>query len=734
MMKQKILKTLLVVFLVSIAAMAVDRGVNVFIFHQHQVYYGIKTFIIAVFIAAPVSFYLVSQRIDLQYIKEELVLSIDKLKETQSETARAHEKLRESEMLYRILADNQTDVISLWTAEGERRYTSPSIERVTSYTVDEVMAMGRDSHMHPDDVPIIHSLFSSLTPGGEVKTQEFRLRHKDGSDVWVEGAFQKLNDGSGGVLTTSRPIAERRAAAQAIAESEARYRMLADNANDIMIRYDLDGRLEYVSPSARQMGYVAEDLIGHLASEFIHPDDQWVAAKVGAALKAGHTLPYGDDSEQRMRRADGEWVWLQANPSPIMDANGKIIGAMSVLRDVTARRKIEDELRAKQAEADCANRAKSDFLATMSHEIRTPLNGVLGMVQAMDRDPLPPAQRERLKLIGQSGEALLTILNDILDLSKIEAGKLELEQADFDLGSMVEGVLDTFQPIAAGKDVALRIDFEADAHGVYSGDRLRVRQVLNNLVSNALKFTHQGEVRLQVDRIDSVVQFRISDTGIGITSDQIGRLFDKFEQADSSTTRRFGGTGLGLAICKELCMAMGGDVTASSQVDEGSCFTVKLPLRRVGAADASLAEITTPKPVFDERPLRILAAEDNGLNQLVLKTLLEQAGLAPIIVGNGHEAVVTWEQDDWDLILMDVQMPVMDGVTATRIIRQREAETGRTPTPIIALTANAMTHQGAAYEAAGMNGVVAKPVQVAQLFAAIAAAIEPAAEPAAMSA
>ena len=268
------------------------------------------------------------------------------------------------------------------------------------------------------------------------------------------------------------------------------------------------------------------------------------------------------------------------------------------------------------------------------------------------------------------------------------------------------------------------MSFEAGAPGVYRGDPVRIRQVLNNLISNALKFTGDGGVRVGVCRLDGGVRLTVTDTGIGIPPDHIERLFDRFVQADASTTRQFGGTGLGLAICKELCRAMGGDVTATSELEAGSCFTVDLPLARLGDACAPDSQPTAGDVDFDvdERPLRILAAEDNAMNQIVLKTLLGQAGLAPTIVDNGEAAVAAWETQDWDMILMDVQMPVMDGVTATQIIRQREADTGRTPVPIIALTANAMTHQAASYRAAGMTGIVAKPFQVAELFDAIAVA------------
>jgi signal transduction histidine kinase/ActR/RegA family two-component response regulator len=368
--------------------------------------------------------------------------------------------------------------------------------------------------------------------------------------------------------------------------------------------------------------------------------------------------------------------------------------------------------------AEAANSAKSAFLATMSHEIRTPLNGVLGMTQAMAADELSDLQRERLTVIHRSGEALLAILNDVLDLSKIEAGRLELETIEFDLGELAQGAYSAFTALANKKGLSFALDMGA-ARGRYLGDPTRVRQILYNLISNALKFTDQGEIRVTARRDGECLAICVADTGVGISPEHLVRLFQKFDQLDSSTTRRFGGTGLGLAICRELVQLMGGEIQVESRLGEGSKFVVRLPLPRVG--EERVAPQLAPPAVADVQPLRlrVLAAEDNAVNQLVLKTLLHQLGVEPTVVEDGAAAVEAWRASVWDVILMDIQMPVMDGLAATAAIRRLEADTGRQRTPIVALTANAMAHQVEAYVAAGMDGHVAKPIDAVQLFQAL---------------
>ncbi|HEX2562150.1 ATP-binding protein [Phenylobacterium sp.] len=433
-------------------------------------------------------------------------------------------------------------------------------------------------------------------------------------------------------------------------------------------------------------------------------------------------------AEYKMKRSDGREVWAYAVAELYREPGGRPQRLVGALQNITDRKKNELALMEARDLAEAASRAKSEFLATMSHEIRTPMNGVLGMAQAMARDELSPMQRKRLEVIAKSGETLMVLLNDILDLAKIEAGRLDLEDGEVDVAQVARVALESFMAQASEKDLMLSVHVAPAAEGVFQGDPTRVSQILRNLVSNAVKFTSQGAVAVRIERPGDELVLKVSDTGIGITPEQQAKLFDAFVQADASTTRRYGGTGLGLAIVQELARKMGGDIQVDSMVGSGSTFTVRLPLPYLREAGAEIA------PDLDEAaealpPLRVLAAEDNPVNQLVLKTLLHQVGIDPTVVGDGQAAVESWRVGEWDLILMDVQMPVMDGLSATGEIRRIEAEKGRAATPIIALTANVMAHQVAEYLQAGMTRVVAKPIDAAALLRAMEECLEEAEAP-----
>jgi len=380
-------------------------------------------------------------------------------------------------------------------------------------------------------------------------------------------------------------------------------------------------------------------------------------------------------------------------------------------------------------DANAANVLKSHFLANMSHEIRTPLNGVLAMAEVMDMDDLKPAQRERLSVIRESGAVLLGVLNDVLDLSKIEAGRLEITDRPFDISQLAQSIRETFAPQARDKGLAFEVAVAPEAQGLWRGDADRLRQILGNLISNAIKFTLEGAVAVRFASAEDGDGLRIdvADTGIGISPEILPRLFDKFVQADSSTTRRFGGSGLGLAICRELAVLMDGSIKVQSREGRGSTFTVLVALPReetpveVHYIDDDHAP--TQQQPADTTFLRVLAADDNPTNQKVVEAVLAPLNAEVVLVGDGAACVEAWKAAKFDIVLMDIHMPGMDGVEAAQAIRKLEAEEGRVRTPIVAVTANALAHQVEGYLAAGMDGHVAKPIEVTKLYAAIEAAM-----------
>ncbi len=351
------------------------------------------------------------------------------------------------------------------------------------------------------------------------------------------------------------------------------------------------------------------------------------------------------------------------------------------------------------------------------------------MVQVMELGEMPAEQRGRLQIIRESGDALLQVLNDVLDFSKIEARKLEIRPVEFDMDELIAGVVSAYAANAAAKSLAFASAVEPGAAGTWLGDAVRVRQILMNLVSNAIKFTEHGSISLEAAASESGVSFVVVDTGMGIAESELPKLFSKFSQVDDSATRNFGGTGLGLAICRELAELMGGEIGVQSAPGTGSCFRVRLPLRKQGEARRSTPVRPTPAAASldrpEDRPVRILAAEDNPTNQRVLAALLKSLDVELTLVVNGRQAVEAWRSSPFDLILMDIQMPEMGGVAASRLIRADEAARGARPIPIIAVSANAMSHQVEEYLEAGMTAHVAKPIDFRALCAAINDALAP---------
>lgn len=380
-----------------------------------------------------------------------------------------------------------------------------------------------------------------------------------------------------------------------------------------------------------------------------------------------------------------------------------------------------EELAEARDRAEQANRAKGEFLANVSHEVRTPLNGVLGMVQIMRRDAREADQSQRLDVIADAGRALLSVLDGVLDLSKIDAGRLEAEVDAFDIEEIVRLATAAPASLAEQNDLRFIVEWHPEARGIWRSDGGKLRQVLSNLLSNALKFTAEGSIALRIAPSATGLRFEVADTGLGIADDKQALVFEPFTQADASTTRRFGGTGLGLAICREFVGLLGGDLKLESRLGVGSTFSFDVPMAR---GDRIVSAVEHPRaPAHAAKSACILAAEDNPINQMILRALLEPFDIELTMVADGREAVEAWAKGSFDLILMDAQMPILNGSDATVEIRERERAGGLRRTPILALTANVMRHQIDDYARAGMDGHVSKPIETSELLQAIEAVL-----------
>lgn len=594
---------------------------------------------------------------------------------------------------------------------------SPNVESLLGYQPEDFTS-GRISFaelVHPDDrEPLASAVQHAIDTGAETcPHDDYRLCHRNGEWRWVHDVSILERDDSGhvtGFVGYVIDVTDARDNADALASQRDRLQLVLEGTR--LGLWDWNPQTNEVTFDAhwaRMLGHELSEIQCSLASwsSRVHPDDLAGCYADIQAHMEGKTPFY--ENVHRMRHKDGSWVYiLDRGRVSERDSEGNVTRFTGTHTDITAEKVAELEARE-------ANRAKSEFLARMSHEIRTPLHGVLGVLQLLEGTELDKSQREYLDVIRESGESLLNIINDVLDTSKVEAGEMVLESAPFDVQRTLRMVRDLYSERALSKGVDYELHVDDSTPPTLVGDAHRIRQILSNLVSNAFKFTERGSVSLEAraepiagDRV--MLELTVRDTGAGIEDPEA--VWEPFRQADASTSRTHGGTGLGLWICQQLTHLMGGTIGVDSQPGAGSTFTLRLPLE---------VALQTPDPVDklaesiaeDLPTLNVLVAEDNAVNQLVITGVLERLGQSVTVVENGAEALAACQTEQYDLVLMDIHMPVMDGIEACQHIRW-SADAGEHP-KVVALSADAFAPGDELFEKAQFDGAITKPFKVAEI-------------------
>ncbi|MCW3100475.1 MAG: response regulator [Chthonomonadaceae bacterium] len=591
-------------------------------------------------------------------------------------------------------------------------------------------ALGRDMHAlthfrHADGSPYPVEecpIFRAFRTGQSCRVDNEVFWRYDGTSFPVEySSFPIIEEGQvQGAVVTFSDITDRKRTEDALRFSETRYQRIAANVPGMVYQFAMrpDGSVAFpfVSEGARELyGIEPADIMANASMliEIIHPDDREEFA--ASVAESARTMEPWQWAGRYLHHRTGEYRWIEGASRPQREPNGDILWD-GLLVDITHRKIAEAELRAAKEEAEAATVAKSQFLATMSHEIRTPMNAVIGMTGLLLDTPLSSEQREYAQVIQESGDALLTIINDILDYSKIEAGQLELEQQPFDVRDVVEASLDLISTRAAEKGLELAYVLQPDTPDAVRGDVTRLRQILVNLLSNAVKFTEQGEVVLTLHSEPLTAEryelhFTIRDTGIGIPADRMDRLFRSFSQVDSSTTRRYGGTGLGLVICKRLCDLMGGRIWVESVVDQGSAFHIVLPLDV-----ASPVHIALEPGALHLEGRSLLIVDDNPTNRQILTLQARSWGMLSEESASAEEALARLRRgEQFDIVILDIQMPDMDGIALARAIHDL---CGPETMPLVGLSS--VTRRLAEFEDAGFNTMLTKPIKQSHLYNVLA--------------
>ena len=631
--------------------------------------------------------------------------------------------------LLRGVIDESPDVMLMKDWSGNFLFGNVALAKLYN-TVPENLIGKNDGHFNPNKEQVAFYLENIQ---GVIEKGELQTVYESSTDV-ITGETRHCQsikkpllgpDGSRRILVIAHDITDLIRMQTQVEASERQLRSVMDATGEGVWDWDIvTGRLRHNRRWNELLGFPPEQLeatVDQFLALLLEEERDELMGIIGECLAGGGAYRH----EHHMRRLDGEIIWVMDRGDVVeRDADGKPLRMAGSVADVTPRKLAEEALRAAKEAAEQASHAKSEFLANMSHEIRTPMHGIIGMTELVMETGLTREQKEMLEVVRQSSQALLGILNDILDLSKIEAGKLEIEQIEFAPQSEFNAMLALLRQQAEAKDLTFTVEVDEQLSGMLIGDPVRLRQILFNLVNNAIKFTERGGVAVNIQATDMeadrlTLNFTVSDTGIGISPDKQAAIFEAFSQADNSTTRRYGGTGLGLAICRQLAALMEGEIGLESEPGQGSRFHLAVSLQR-GQAAAPAARIAAENDPTTHHSLRILLVEDNAVNQKLASLILSKGQHDFEIAGDGLAAVDAWERGHFDLVLMDIQMPVMGGEDATRRIRHLEREAGKPRTPIIALTANAMQGDRERFLEAGMDDYIAKPFKTEELLAMVA--------------
>lgn len=644
----------------------------------------------------------------------------------------AERELQASQVRFRSLIENAPDGITLLNADGFLEYASPSTQWILGYSAEELIGKNPAWFTHPEDLPSLLGLLTELIqkPGSCI-TAKYRMLHKNGSWCMIESRITNLlaEPYVNALVFNYRDITEQTMSELALRESEDRYRTLAEAAQDAIFVFDREDRIQYVnSYAAGLINRSTEELIaqprtllfpGKLGSD--------LSASICGIFESGETVVTEGEVQYQEKSA-----WLSIHYVPIFDTDRKVQSVLGIARNITERKNMEQALEVERsllaqrveertAELKRANRAKDEFLANMSHELRTPLNGILAFSEALldqTRGPLNERQLKALNNIDASGRHLLELINDILDLSKIEAGKLTLQMDPVQVDDICQSSLTIIKEMASKKQ--LNVAYHSNMHDVSAmADPRRLKQILVNLLSNAVKFTPPGgEVLLDVDADPEkeTIRFSVKDNGIGISLENQKLLFQPFFQIDSSLTRQQEGTGLGLVLLHRLVELHGGSVSLESHPGIGSQFTIMLPWHLpVKAKIGTMPAVDAPMQILAPTLLhgkKILLAEDNQLNIEAIGEYLEDMGYQLTVARDGREALAEVEKSSPDIIIMDIQMPVMDGLETIKHLR---AQAKYANTPIIALTALAMIGDRELCLSIGANEYFSKPVRLSEL-------------------